>query len=208
MHMCIVDRPHGPGQKCLNGIPCDIVALLKRGCGEGLIQKQKASAGSFGEHLLKTDAFLPEPSQIHRLIFVRRKMCVYTVAGNIPEALSRNEEASLCQNKQLSHSLGDGGLSASVCTGEDIDGVLLIKGKVIGYDLADIFHVHGKLQIVEAFCGHGSLACIFGLCLAEHTSLFHQTADKLRTSDVIDKLRYQSGYIYNGHVRVPGKSVP
>ena len=102
-------------------------------------------------------------------------MRVDAVAGNIAETFGRNEKSALRQNEQLADRLRDGGFAAAVRTGENIDGMIFVKNQIVGDNLFCIFHIHGELQIVEAFRRHGGFTLRFRLRFAEHTAFFHQT---------------------------------
>ena len=127
-------------------------------------------------------------------------MGVHGIHGNISEAVPGDIDTALGQDKEDSHRLGDGGLSAPVGPRQDIDRMVPVEGQIIGDYLPGILQVQGKLQIIDA----GSLRDVIPgkLRLREPESPSPLLLDEFRKSYVIDELRYQFGYVHHGNVHV------
>ena len=69
-------------------------------------------------------------------------MCENAVGRHKGELLGRYEYSALSKCKKLTDSLCYGGFSATVSACQDINGILLVKRKVIRNDILVIVHIH------------------------------------------------------------------
>ena len=127
------------------------------------------------------------------------------------EARGRDVDAALGENEEEADSLGDGGLTAAVRTGQDIDGVICIEIQVVIHDLFTVVRGDSQLQVIKTSGFHRQ--ALFEIPvgkkggLAERHAFLDVGLDELRESDVENELGDELGDVHDGDVDVFAEGV-
>jgi len=206
VHVCVIDRADAFLQDGTHGVSGDVVAFFEGGGREGLVQEHEAVFGRFRIELLKADAFFTESSEIHGLVFVGREVGEDIVHRLILETGGRDVDAALGQDEEEADGLGDRGLTATVRTGQDVDGVVGIEVEVVIDDLFTVVRRDGELQVIKASSLHGE-ACVQIFLgedgrLTEGHAFLEVALDELGEADVEQEFGDELGDVHDRNVHI------